>query len=116
MEALLRSMRLHIDYLRALEESERVRAACLAYLEFMSIDFYPERPDLFAELEKLAAELGGSLKKPQLRWKYAWIKPLFGWGLAKRAQLALPMMKWSLIGAWDKALHNISKRERLRLN
>jgi len=39
---------------------------------------------------------------------------LFGEGAAKRAQLALPMMKWSLIRAWDRALHDISRKERLR--
>src|SRR6185437_15105882 len=32
-ESLLRSMKLHIQYLRSLEESERVRRACLTYLQ-----------------------------------------------------------------------------------
>jgi glycosyltransferase involved in cell wall biosynthesis len=112
MEALLLSMRLHINYIRSLEESERVRAACLAYLQYFSIDFYPERSDLFEELEKLATQLGGRLEKPRLRWKYAWLKPLLGWNTAKRAQLELPMIKWSLIRAWEKVLHQSSERLR----
>jgi len=114
MEALLLSMRMHINYIRSLEESARVRAACLAYLQYLSIDFYPERPDLFAELEKLAKELGGRLEKPRLQWKYAWIKPLFGWGPAKRAQLTLPKLKWSLIGGWDRARYKQEESRRDR--
>jgi glycosyltransferase involved in cell wall biosynthesis len=114
MEALLLSMRLHINCLRCMEESDRVRAACVAYLQYMSIDFYPERPDLFEELKKLATELGGKLERPRLCWKYAWIEPLLGEGAAKRAQLTLPRMKWSLVRAWDRALHDISREKRLR--
>ena len=60
--SLLRSMKLHIQYLRSLEESERVRKACLTYLQTWSDQFYPERPDMFAELQALAAELQGRLE------------------------------------------------------
>jgi glycosyltransferase involved in cell wall biosynthesis len=110
--ALMLSMQLHVKYIRSLEESDRIRAACMTYMQNWLHCFYPERPDLVAELETLAESLGCKLKAPQLRWKYAWIKPLFGWGPAKRAQLALPMVKWSLIRAWDKVLFDISRKGR----
>jgi glycosyltransferase involved in cell wall biosynthesis len=105
--ALLVSMQLHVKYLRSLEESDRVRAACMTYMQTWLLNFYPERPDLVAELEKLAATMGRRLEVPRLRWKYAWIKPLFGWALAKRAQLVLPMIKASFKRSWDRTMYNL---------
>jgi glycosyltransferase involved in cell wall biosynthesis len=104
MEAQFRSMRLHIGYLRSLEDSERVRAGCVRYLQNWLINFYPERMDIVKQAEELACELGGSLRAPKVSWKYAWIRALFGWGPAKRTQILLPRIRWSLVRAWDKAL------------
>jgi glycosyltransferase involved in cell wall biosynthesis len=110
-DAMLVSMKLHIKYLRSLEESDRVRQACLVYLQTKCIDFYPERPDIVAELQGLAAQLGGHLEVPRLRWKYAWLKPILGWKTAKQAQMVLPHFKASLIRYWDKAMYSLEKRE-----
>jgi glycosyltransferase involved in cell wall biosynthesis len=104
-EAMFLSMKLHIQYLRSLEESERVRKACLAYMQTWFDLFHPERPDIVAELQALAAELQGHLAPPRLRWKYAWMKPIFGWKTAKRAQMILPQLKVSLARGWDKAMY-----------
>ena len=87
-DSLLLSMKLHIQYLRSLEDSERVRKACLTYLQNWYGAFYPERPDIVAELQALAAQLQGHLEAPRLRGKYAWMKPMFGWKAAKWAQCA----------------------------
>ena len=106
-DSLLLTVKLHIQYLRSLEDSERVREACLAYMQNWYHIFYPERPDLVAELQSLAAQLRGHLDEPRLRWKYAWIKPLFGWKAAKRAQRALPQVKLSLIRQYDKAIYRV---------
>ena len=70
-DAMFLSMKLHVQYIRSLEESARVRAACLAYLQNWLLNFYPERPDIVEELERLAKELGGRLEVPRLRRKYA---------------------------------------------
>lgn len=104
MEAQFRSMKLHIGYLRSLEDSERVRAACVQYLQNWLISFYPERLDIVKEAEQLAATLGGELRTPTFSWKYAWIQALFGWNPAKRAQVLLPQIRWSVVRAWDKVL------------
>jgi glycosyltransferase involved in cell wall biosynthesis len=108
--ALLLSMKLHIQYLRSLEESDRVRKACLTYMRTWFDNFCPERPDLVAELQELAGQLQGHLEAPPLRWKYAWIKPLFGWKAAKRAQMTLPQVKASLIRSWDKAMYALENQ------
>jgi len=104
MEAQFESMKLQIGYFRSAEDSERVRTACLNYLKTWLVFFYPERPDIVEQAEQLAAALGGHLGVPRLRWKYAWLQGVFGYGLAKRAQFSLPELKDFLIRACDKAL------------
>lgn len=106
-EAMLLSMQLHLQYLRSLEESERVRKACLAYLQTWYDNFYPERPDLVAELQGQASQLQGCLEIPRLRWKYAWMKPIFGWKAAKWTQMVLPQLKTYLVSRWDKAKYRL---------
>jgi hypothetical protein len=107
-DSLLRSMKLHIDYLRSLEDSERVRKACLTYLQNWYPFFYPGRPDIIAELQELAAQFQGRLETPpRLRRKYAWMKPVFGWSTAMWAQDALPQFKGSCLRRYDKAMHRL---------
>lgn len=106
-ESLLRSMKLHIHYLLALEDSERTRKASVTYLQNWYHNFYPERPDLVEELQAMAMQLNGRLEEPHIRWKYAWMKPIFGWETAKSAQTALPQFKSSCIRHWDKAMYRL---------
>jgi glycosyltransferase involved in cell wall biosynthesis len=106
-ESLLRSMKLHIQYLRSLEESERVRKACLVYMQNWSSIFYPDRPDLVIELQRMAAHLGGRLEAPLLSWKYAWMDPVFGRKIADWAQTSLPQLKAFCLRQWDKAMFKL---------
>jgi glycosyltransferase involved in cell wall biosynthesis len=110
LEALWRSMQLHIRYLRSLEDSSRVRAACVKYLQNYVIDFYPLRLDIVGQMHQTAKDLGAQLELPRLSWKYSWIRVVFGWGWAQRAQLLLPSVKWSLIRRWDKAVFRFKNR------
>jgi glycosyltransferase involved in cell wall biosynthesis len=103
-DAMLLAIQLYVKYLLSLEDSDRARAACIALLRDWLIYFYPERPDIVEQLERLAASLGSKLEAPRLAWKYAWIKPLFGWRSAKRAQLALPQLKTSLVRFLDRTM------------
>ena len=104
MEAHLASMRLHIDYLRSLEDSERTRRACVSYLQTWLPHFFPERPDLVRQTQDLAAELGGRLEVPELSWKYDWIRILCGWHAAKWSQVTARRVKWSMLSSVDKTL------------
>lgn len=121
-DSLWLSIQLHIRYIRSLEDSERVRAACVQYLQrYLSI-FFPERPDIVKQAEELTRQLGGQLGPPTLYWTlpmigqtevpYSWIKSLFGFRLAKRARLALPLRIWSAVRMWDKMLFRIQSRPR----
>jgi hypothetical protein len=107
LEAQWRSMELHIGYLRALEDSERGRVASVKYLQNWLIHFYPERLDLVEKMWRRAEELGGELKVPRMSWKYYWIKAIFGRALARRAQISLPRLRWSVVRFWDRMLFRL---------
>jgi glycosyltransferase involved in cell wall biosynthesis len=110
LESQFLSMRLHVGYLRSLEESERARAASVNYLQTWFVWFFEERADLARQLEQLAAALGGRLEAPRLPWKYLWIQKLFGWTVAKRVRQQWNRCKSSVMRSWDKALFRLEDR------
>ena len=107
------SMQLHIRYLRSLDDGSRARAACVTFLQNWMVFFYPERLDLFERAQALARELGGEVHPPRLSWKYSWIRSVFGGRLARRAQLTLPNLRWSLVRLWDRTLYRLEGRRGL---
>ena len=108
-DALWLSMKLHIRYLRSLEDSSRVREACLIYLRRNLINFYPERPDIVGQVQRVAAELGGVLRPPHLSWKYSWIKATLGWRPAKLTAQFMREARWGFESAMDKALSHVRR-------
>jgi glycosyltransferase involved in cell wall biosynthesis len=104
MEAQFLSMELNIKYIRSLEDSARVRSACVTLLQNWLSSFYPERLDIVEKAQQLAATLGRKLELPRVSWKYAWIKMMFGWRSAKQVQLRYNKAKLSVVRSWDKAL------------
>ena len=114
IEAHWLSMQLHIKYLRYLEDSERVRDACLRYLQTSLIYFYPERSAIVKQAETIASDLGGHLGSPILSWKYSWIKAVLGWQGAKCSQQLLLKFRWSLEKLWDKTLLRIASGKPVR--
>jgi glycosyltransferase involved in cell wall biosynthesis len=111
LEAQWRSMKMHIGYLRSLDDSPRSRAACVTYMKNWMNHFYPESTEIVRSAEELAQQLGGRLEIPRLSWKYDWIRALFGWRLARRAQMALPNVKWSVIRFWDRTMFRIENHD-----
>jgi glycosyltransferase involved in cell wall biosynthesis len=111
LDAQWRSMQLHIDYLRSLEDTPRVHAACVRYMQNWLVFFYPERLDLIEEMQNVAHQLGGALQMPRLSWKYSWINSMFGVELARRAQIGLPRLKWSFLRLCDKLLFRLGNDE-----
>jgi O-antigen/teichoic acid export membrane protein/glycosyltransferase involved in cell wall biosynthesis len=110
IEAHWLSMQLHIQYLRSLEDSQRVRYACLEFLRNSLIYFYPEERRIVSDVEGVALELGEPLGVPYLSWKYAWIEMVFGWKLAKPVQGALRKFRWWMTKNLDKALYRIERQ------
>ena len=64
---------------------------------------------IVGKLQELAGDLGGQLEAPRLRWKYDWIRQLFGWGPAKRAKLALPELNAFRIRSWDRKMYDLER-------
>jgi len=114
VDAHWRSMQLHVMYLRSLEESERVHRACWNYLRNSLIHFYPERPDIVEQAEKLALEMGAPLGPPELSWKYSWIRSVFGWNIAKRSQILSRKSRWRYEKIWDRILLYAEDKETAR--
>lgn len=108
--SMFRSMKVHMQGLRSLEDSERVRKACIQFLQNWYPCFYPDSTDIIAEMQGLAMELGGHLETPALPWRYAWIKSMFGWKAAKTTQDAIGEAKASVFRRWDKAMFDLETR------
>lgn len=107
LDAQFASMKLHIQYLRSLEESGRSRAACVRYLQKYMMDFCPERPDIVEQMEQLAASLGGRLEAPRASWKYYWIQKTFGWRAAKHALILWPNLRNAIFREFDKMMFTL---------
>jgi hypothetical protein len=109
MEAQFLGMKLQIGYLRTREDNDRVRAACVNYLQTWLPTFYPNRPDLIQEAQQLAASLGGRLSLPKTSWKYAWIERLFGFAAAKHTQMYYNQAKSFALRAWDRMMYSLGR-------
>jgi len=105
-------MKLHIQYLRSLEDSERVRKVCVAYIQNWYAAFYPERADIVAELEAMAQQLGGCLKPPSFDWKYAWMERVVGPKATRSVQRFVGESKASCVRRIDKVMYEFESRRR----
>jgi hypothetical protein len=109
MDAQFLGMKMQIGYLRSMMDGERVRAACVTYLQTWLINFYPNRMDIVEEARRLAVELGGQIQPPNLSWKYRLIQKSLGWSAARLAQVNYNEWKASALNSWDKAMFHLEK-------
>ncbi|MEA3274491.1 MAG: glycosyltransferase family A protein [Pseudomonadota bacterium] len=109
LAALVLSLSLSIDHLRALEDSERTRAAGIKYLQFFLPSFYGTDEALTKKIEELANELGGKLVSPKTSWKYLPVEMAFGKSAAKRVMNNWRAAKLLAYGTWDKFLFYLTR-------
>jgi glycosyltransferase involved in cell wall biosynthesis len=113
LESAWISIRLHIKYLHQMELSERTRQAAVTYLRTWLPGFSYCRPDIVKEMKEMGLALGGEVKIIEtvdvLRWKFAWMKNIFGGRFAFWAQTWLPRCKHLTIRSWDKAISQLEK-------
>jgi glycosyltransferase involved in cell wall biosynthesis len=118
MESAWLSIRLHIRYLRQLEDSDRTHKAAVSFLQTWVTMFHPLRPDIVEQMLEMAKALGGEVNHlaplklvEALRWKFAWMEGVFGNRFAYWAQKRLPQFKHFMIGStrrfWDRALFQL---------
>jgi glycosyltransferase involved in cell wall biosynthesis len=105
LESTFKSTCRCIEHFRSLEDSDVSRTACVKFLQDRLFQFYPERPDIVEQMNTLAGELGGTLHRPLLSWKYRWIEPIFGWAVAKRAAITCVNFRTSFESMWDQFMH-----------
>ena len=104
LESLFQTTVRCVEHYMKLEDSERSRAACVAFLQHRLIYCYPNRPDIAKQMNELARALGGGLNPPPLTWKYRYIRAAFGWPTAKKCMMIFPDFKRSVERVWDRLL------------
>jgi len=95
-ESQLLALELSIAHLRAVEESERVRAACHACLQMYLNYVHPLEPELLERADALAASLGGQLAPPVLTWRHTLLKTFLGENAAAGARFRYSKLKAAL--------------------
>lgn len=105
--ALFASKAKCIAYLLALEDSERTRAASLQLLREWMFHLC-EYQDIVDASHKLAAELGGTLGRRELKAKYKPIEWLFGYDAAFNARRAIFPIRGRIECAVDRLLFRLS--------
>jgi glycosyltransferase involved in cell wall biosynthesis len=111
LESAWLSLQMHIQYLLKLEDSARTHHAAVTFLQTWSAIFDPQRLDIIAEMRRLADALGGEVRRlnltEPLRWKFAWMKNVFGCRFAYWAQRKLPQFKCFVVRHWDRTLFQL---------
>lgn len=105
----LLSMKLSIQCLRSMEDSERTRRASLALLQSSMPLFYPDKTELLEEMNTLACELGGKLMPPSFKWQVNLIRRLIGWKAANEIVTAGHKLKLGAAVKWDEMMFKISR-------
>jgi glycosyltransferase involved in cell wall biosynthesis len=111
-EALLLSSQLCVGYMLSLEDSDRSRAACLAFLQKRMLDFHPNSVDLVAQMQESAAALGGRLEFPRSPRRYIWIQDHLGWGTASLTRRCWRTVKIAAMQWFDRALYQLGEMVR----
>ena len=111
-DSLLLSMKLHVQYLRSLEDSERVRTACLKYLQTWYRNFLPGAALTWCrKRNNLRQSLGGRLEAPtDYPGNICGFKQFFGFTAAKQVRQRWNQFKSHAQRSWDKALFELEKR------
>ena len=111
LESAWLSIRLHIEYLRQMEDSERTRDASVGFLQTWLNIFNPYRMDIIEEMQELAKTLGGQVRCLKLieplRWKFAWMERFVGRRIAFWAQRRLPQFKHFVARHLDRTLFQL---------
>jgi GT2 family glycosyltransferase len=105
-EASLRSemlsLRLCVEHLLRLEDSERTRRACVRLLQDKLPQFYPEQTELVEQCHRLALSLDGALVAPREHIQFKILRSVFGWHRAKAMRTRLNNTKLRMRRTMDR--------------
>ena len=112
-ESLVLALSLSIQYLLALENSERSRSACLNLLQVWVPFLYPDKEEWLHKLDVLASQLGGQLVPPDVNWKYYLINKYFGWKVTKKVMTNCRKTKLMAVTTIDRVLYDTIYKPRI---
>jgi glycosyltransferase involved in cell wall biosynthesis len=104
LDSLFLATTLCIKHLRSLEDSDLTRAACLRLLDSRLRYFYPTKPAIIKESEKLASNLGGILTPPEMSRKIQLVGKIVGWEMAMTIANSIWTIKVICRKNWDEAI------------
>ncbi len=104
--AQLLALERYFQHLRRREDSPRVRAACVKYLEACTADF-DDSAETIGRLMDLARSCGLELGIPPVPAKYVVIDWLLGRRSARRIQWGYNSVKSALARSWDLAIYRL---------
>jgi glycosyltransferase involved in cell wall biosynthesis len=107
VNSLVLSTILRIDTLLALEKSERTKQAGLAFLQAKMPVFFPEKLEALAQLNTLAAKLGGALKQPVSDWRLRALNRVIGPANGKRFMHSLRRLRMAAAVKWDELMYRL---------
>ncbi len=79
------------------EDSARIRRICANRYQRWAFEFFPQHPDLAAEAERAAADLGGASVEFAAGWVGRIVSRVFGWRNARRLQSLAVRGGWGQI-------------------
>ena len=112
LQSLVLSLKLSIEHLLSLQNSERTRQASTSYLRAFLQYFYGCDERFYAELREFAADrLETDLEAPSVSWKYRPLEAVAGPRFTKKAITNWRAMKMLLRGRMERALLRQSPSE-----
>jgi glycosyltransferase involved in cell wall biosynthesis len=109
LASLVLSLKLSIQYLMALEHSERTRHAGLSCLQSRMWYFSHRESAEVESMDALARQLGGGLAEPEYNYKVNVLRMLCGRKLALKTAMAYRKLALATAVKWDKTLYRITK-------
>lgn len=104
LESLFLATTLCIKHLRGLEDSERTKTACLRLLDARLRYFYPVKPAMINAAEKLASDLGGTLRPPEISLRMRLVGKIAGWEMAMKISDWLWTIEVLCRKNWDRVI------------
>lgn len=110
LDALFLSLRLSIQHLMELEDSERTKSATVKYITVFLYYFYGCDEKYIEQICQFSASLGGHVDMPKISWKYAPLEMLLGRRATFKIQQNWRGAKMMASGKIDKLLYDMAKK------
>jgi glycosyltransferase involved in cell wall biosynthesis len=113
IESSFLSIDLCIQHLLSLEDSKRTRSASLTFLQYFMPYIYPNlsnpvQSGILNKMNIIAEELGGKLHPPSYKWKYKFIKNIFGGNNADKIKYIMWRINEESRKRYDMVYHLLS--------